>query len=1267
MQLIRVHGNGTLSPAGSLGDNAGRELGGAIGMDVFEMGGDVHAIVAAYDDHGVQLVRVHGNGTMEARGSLDKSEYGGLELHRARGVAVFWLNGTAHALVASYSEYGVPLGNAVQLIRVHENGTLKPAGSLADAGAGDGLKLRDPTNIAAFELDDGAHALVVSNLDSAVQLIRVRGDGALVPAGSAAGTAERGQPGFALGGAYGIDAFALGGGTYAAVAAYNSDAVQLIRVRGDGALLHAGSAFDQRGFDGLDGATGVSVFEMRGRTYAIAPSIYDHAVQLIELSPVAVARVDSDAAEGGRPHGLGAEINITVYFDRRVLAAAPLELRLNSGGSAKYVSGNNTDELVFRYTVGPGERAADLNYAGIHALSGNGTIAHASSGIPAARTLPHTWSGASLGGLRNIEVDAAAPTVASVSASPDGVHGIGSSVEITARFDEPVMHSGGDNPPALRLNVSGEPRLAPYKRGNGTVEMVFAYAVGPGDRTDDLDYYGTGALAGRISDLQGNPANLALPRPGSPGSLSHSSDVLVDHALPRLIAAGSAYDGAPDGFNALHTSIGVDAFEVRGRTYAAVSSLGDDAVQLIRVRDDGALEPAFEARSGAGGFGSLLDPYGVKALAVNGTAHVLAALHGINAVQLIRVHDNGTLSPASPPLADPEDPGHPVKLNGPVWSDVFRMGGDAHALVTAFRDNGVQLVRVHKNGTLEARGSLSDDGPGGDRELRQAFGVAVFELNGSAHALATGHGDAGVQLIRIHENGTLEARDSLSDDGTGGVLNLDGPRGVAAFDLGNRTFALVASQGDNGVQLIRVHKNGTLEPAGPALDGAGDFGRIAGPFNVDMLALGNGTYAVVSANAENAVRLIRVRDGDGALLAAGSAASSGPGGFGGLGGAYSADAFVLAGRSYALAASAGGAGGVQMIELSPAAATRVDSDAAEGGRPHGLGAEINITVAYDSPVRVAGPLGLRLNSGGAAEYVSGNNTAELVFRYTVGPGEQAADLDHAGAGALSGNGTIEHAASGIPAGRALPQPGTGGSLGDLRDIAVDTRAPSPLSVSASADGAYGERRRITITVGFDEPVGYKGGAPVLHLNASGAPKPAQFVRGNDTDSLVFAYTVRAGDRSDDLDYYNATALSGRIADRAGISADLELPRPGSPGSLSHSSDVLVDHALPRLIAAGSAYDDSKGGGFGALRQPVGVDAFEVRGRTYAAVSAVVDNAVQLIRVRDDGAMEPAAEARHGYNGFWTLYQPFTVKAFDLNGTAHALVTSGVGGGPAACS
>ena len=150
----------------------------------------------------------------------------------------------------------------------------------------------------------------------------------------------------------------------------------------------------------------------------------------------------------------------------------------------------------------------------------------------------------------------------------------------------------------------------------------------------------------------------------------------------------------------------------------------------------------------------------------------------------------------------------------------------------------------------------------------------------------------------------------------------------------------------------------------------------------------------------------------------------------------------------------------------------------------------------------------------------------------------------------------------------------GGTNGDDRGflpsvefiVTVTERPPpSPVSVyalavdgsAASQDAAYMANQTVRIGVNFSDAVrvqaGPGGGMPYLGLSTGSDGARAPYDSGNNTETLVFAYTVRDDDTTNRLSYMgtNALTLNGStiISVRTGEAATLELPDPASQATL----------------------------------------------------------------------------------------------------------------------
>lgn len=132
-------------------------------------------------------------------------------------------------------------------------------------------------------------------------------------------------------------------------------------------------------------------------------------------------------------------------------------------------------------------------------------------------------------------VDAAAPTVTSVAASPDGTYAAGSILEFTVNLSEAVIVTGS---PRLGLTIGSDAVFADYVSGSGTSALTFRHTVQSG--ANDSDGIQLGALdvnGGAIRDAVGNDANLTL------NGVASTAGILVDGVGAAVIAIRVPSDG----------------------------------------------------------------------------------------------------------------------------------------------------------------------------------------------------------------------------------------------------------------------------------------------------------------------------------------------------------------------------------------------------------------------------------------------------------------------------------------------------------------------------------------------------------------------------------------------------------------------------------------------------------------------------------------------------------------------------------------------------
>ncbi len=234
------------------------------------------------------------------------------------------------------------------------------------------------------------------------------------------------------------------------------------------------------------------------------------------------------------------------------------------------------------------------------------------------------------------------------------------------------------------------------------------------------------------------------------------------------------------------------------------------------------------------------------------------------------------------------------------------------------------------------------------------------------------------------------------------------------------------------------------------------------------------------------------------------------------------------------------------------------------------GQTVVIQVTFSRAAHVTGAPLLQLETGAVdrtANYTSGSGTNTLTFRYTIEPGDMAADLDYSSSRAILLNGGTIRDASGADIDLSLAPPGEVHSLGYHKNLVIDTLNPTVTNVTSnSANGIYKQGAVINIQITFTDSI-YVTGAPMLEMETGAMDRKASYASGSGTTTLNFVYRVSADDTSPDLDYTSVSALSlngGTMKDAAGNSVTLALPQPGSPGSLSYNKNIVVDALRPSV-------------------------------------------------------------------------------------------------------
>jgi len=828
-----------------------------------------------------------------------------------------------------------------------------------------------------------------------------------------------------------------------------------------------------------------------------------------------VTGVSSSTANG--TYKTGDALTITVSFSEAVTVTGTPLLTLETGAidhQASYVSGSGTSTLSFTYTVLVDDATGDLDYASTSALAtAGGSIADA-AGNAATLTLVTPGSAGSLGSSKAIVLDGVSPTVTGVTSSQaNGTYVAGSSIDVTVSFSEVVTVTGA---PQLLLETGSVDRNATYTTGSGSNTLSFSYTVQTGDASADLDFVSTTSLTlngGTIKDGANNAATLTLPSPGQSGSLGANKALVIDAVVPTVSSvSASTANGTYKVGDAISVTVTFsENVNVTGTPLLTLET-GTTDRDASYASGSGTNVLTFSYTVQSGDASADLDATGTTSLVLNSGTIKDAA------------NNSATLTLPTPGQTNSLGANKALVIDGvvPTVSSVSSstangtyIVGDTISITVSFSENvtvtGTPLLTLETGTTDRNATYASGSGSGvltfsytvqsGDTSADlDATGTSSLSLN-SGTIKDSANNAATLTLPTPGQSGSLGSNKALVIDGAvPTVTSLSASTANGSYKVGD-AISITITFSENvvvtGTPLLTL-ETGTTDRDASYASGSGtnvltfSYSVQSGDETSDLDATGTSSLALNSGT-------IKDSSNNAATLT-----------------------LPTPGQTNSL-----GANKALVIDGVLPTVSSVSSSTSNGA--YKAADSIAVTVTFSENVTVTGTPLLTLETGTTdrdATYASGTGTSVLTFNYSVQTGDTSADLDVTGVGALTLNGgTIKDSANNnafLP----VPSPGGANSLGNNKNIKIDTTAPPALDAFTVTGGAG------KATIDLDYPASVTDLAHVIVRRAAGATAPAS----NCTDGTqVFDRTTFSPDTYSYNDTLSAGTYSYRvcITDTAG--------------------------------------------------------------------------------------------------------------------------------------
>ncbi len=639
----------------------------------------------------------------------------------------------------------------------------------------------------------------------------------------------------------------------------------------------------------------------------------------------------------------------------------------------------------------------------------------------------------------------------------------------------------------------------------------------------------------------------------------------VNPVIENPLPVSAVFDES-EGFSALDGADHVEVFEKEGRIYAIVTALGGDGVQIMDITNPMQPVPVSAVFDESEGFSALERAHGAGVFEKGGRIYAIVTAWDDDGVQIMDI--TNPMQPVSVSAVFDNFEGFGA-LNAANYIEVFEKEGRIYAIVTAWADGGVQIMDI-TNPAQPAPVSAVFDESEGFSALEWADDVKVFEKEGRMYAIVVAWADNGVQIMDI-TNPAQPTHVSAVFDESGGFSALDGANYIEVFEKGERIYAIVTGRDDNGVQIMDITNPMQPVPVSAVFDELGGFSALDTANDVEVFEKGGRMYAIVTGRDDSGVQIMDITNP--AQPVPVSAVFDESGGFSALDAANDVEVFEKEGRLYAIVV-AWDDDGVQIMDITNPA------------QP------VPVSAVFDE----SGGFSALDETKGVAVFEKEARLYAIVVAW-ADDGVQIMD--------------ITNPAQPVPVSAVFDESGGFSALDAANDVVIFEK----------------EERFYAIVIAR-----YDNGVQIMDITNPAQPVPVSAVFNNFEGfrALYGAYAVTVFEKGEQM-YAIVTARDGD-----GVQI-MDITNPAQPVPIS------------------AVFDES--GGFSALDGAGYVEVFEKGERMYAIVTAWYDNGVQIMDITNPAQPVPVSAVFDESEGFSALDTANDVEVFEKGERMYAIVTA----------
>ena len=272
ISVLEVASNGALSSLYNLpDDNTNRHLRSPYALDTAQIGDTTYLFTTSFAEDAVNSYEVASNGTLTLRGSA--VDGGALELDGAYALTTASVGDKTFVFVAGNEDDGI------SSFEVATNGSLTSRSNVSDTSS---TNLESPRSLITAQVDNRTFLAVASDLDDGISIYEVSSTGALTNRDNVKDIG--GGVNYRFNGSYALASAQIQDKTYIFVGGFDDDGITVFELSSTGILTFRSSLDDSQNSQyQLDGLQGLSVVQLRGKTFLSAVSFNDSGMSLFEV------------------------------------------------------------------------------------------------------------------------------------------------------------------------------------------------------------------------------------------------------------------------------------------------------------------------------------------------------------------------------------------------------------------------------------------------------------------------------------------------------------------------------------------------------------------------------------------------------------------------------------------------------------------------------------------------------------------------------------------------------------------------------------------------------------------------------------------------------------------------------------------------------------------------------------------------------------------------------------------------------------------------